>query len=721
MAEMSFVPYKPEPADTDPADAARRFYEILNQRRSVRFFSDRAVPREVNETLEMGLYEPSDPPLFQQEMIGEAVILKKMESEEALRQAILDREFNVGVALGPDFSRKMRSGEKGTIKLFFSSDFPEEIKETYIIIMKEFSSALGGMALNIDTTPEILGVDRAGAQIPPRDRMRPLMALIMLMLETMGLAMLITEERVRHTLGALIVTPMRIGDFFIGKGISGVGLAFIQATAIVAVTGGLRVNPLLILFVLIAYANIVSQGERSVTQIQTELKSFYGLVMILLEVMVALVAPVIVAMSIQAERQRKSMDLIMTAPVSPKYFLVGKILSGYRYVLMLLFLSLPITAAAVVLGGATWSEVLISYCLIASHGLIYIAISLPIAALSQKVVPTVMYSYVACGAWAYVLSAPAIGMVMYSGMGGFARGAAEAPFWVLMFPMGIAFGVETYTVIWGLHVPNWLLAVATTLLLTKFFVLGAGSALTRIGSKETVSLRVHGLLVALVFSFVLSADLFGLGIGSLLVFSHEFAIFAAVLSVPLVFVLPHLSTWSYVDERKCRPGAMASVRACLSGAPEGGLPYLLMLLGAIYGGLWLSAARAGLSLDAVVVKYLFWLTGAWVFFWSMGWLLSSFTRTGIGTARKSYLAFTVLFTLLPWPALAILQLGLEGIDVFSIYPLVALKYDASEIGTVVFMGIEFWAVAAVMAYWGERRRKKIVSSYGGQTHERQPA
>ena len=51
MAEMSFIPYKPEPADTDPADAARRFYEILNQRRSVRFFSDRPVPREVIENL----------------------------------------------------------------------------------------------------------------------------------------------------------------------------------------------------------------------------------------------------------------------------------------------------------------------------------------------------------------------------------------------------------------------------------------------------------------------------------------------------------------------------------------------------------------------------------------------------------------------------------------------------------------------------------------------
>ena len=136
---------------------------------------------------------------------------------------------------------------------------------------------------------------------------------------------------------------------------------------------------LMIVIVTISYSAIVSQGERSVTVIQGELQQFYMSVVGLLEAMVALVAPVIVAMSIQAERQRKSIDLVMSAPVSPKYFLIGKVFSGYRYVLMLLFLSLPISAAAVVLGGVTWREVLVTYLLIASHALLYIAISLPIA------------------------------------------------------------------------------------------------------------------------------------------------------------------------------------------------------------------------------------------------------------------------------------------------------------------------------------------------------
>ncbi len=51
MDELRFISYKPGNPATDPADAARRFYEILRQRRSVRLFSDRPVPREVIEDL----------------------------------------------------------------------------------------------------------------------------------------------------------------------------------------------------------------------------------------------------------------------------------------------------------------------------------------------------------------------------------------------------------------------------------------------------------------------------------------------------------------------------------------------------------------------------------------------------------------------------------------------------------------------------------------------
>ena len=44
-------PHRPYVPETSPAAAADRFLEVMRQRRSVRFFSDRPVPRELVETL----------------------------------------------------------------------------------------------------------------------------------------------------------------------------------------------------------------------------------------------------------------------------------------------------------------------------------------------------------------------------------------------------------------------------------------------------------------------------------------------------------------------------------------------------------------------------------------------------------------------------------------------------------------------------------------------
>ena len=491
---------------------------------------------------------------------------------------------------------------------------------------------------------------------------------------------------------------------------------------------------LLILFVILAYWNIVSQGRQSVAQIQGELKSFYNLILVLLEVMVALVAPVIVGMSIHAERRRQSLDLILTAPVSPKYFLIGKFISGYRYILMLLFLSLPITAAAVVLGGATWSEVLISYVLIATHALLLMAISLPIALLSPKVVSAVMYSYIGC--WAVFLVGSVAGAA-YSAMpfmmGGFGGsiGSQEGPFWPLMFPVFFGSGIETHTVMFGTQVPNWILAVAMTLFIVKFFLLAGGSVMTRAGSKETVSLRIHGLVIAALLSFVVTREAVGsLGFvagppgfgGSPADVAYGFAIIVSALTLPLLVILPHISTWSLFDERKTRPGGVFSLRASLTSAPEGGLPYLLMLVAAIVVGPFISILVGGGGLTAIVLPYLIWLAGAWVFFWSLGWLLSSFVKTGIATARKSQLAFTIIIALLPWPVLAMVSTVLGPYsDPWVVYPLVALKYEPDDLLFVMFMASEFWLLAAVFGVWGEWRRKNVVSSYVRPKNEAEPA
>ncbi len=51
MPDLAYVPYRPIEPDDDPERLSQRFYKKLQQRRSVRMFSDRPVPREVIENL----------------------------------------------------------------------------------------------------------------------------------------------------------------------------------------------------------------------------------------------------------------------------------------------------------------------------------------------------------------------------------------------------------------------------------------------------------------------------------------------------------------------------------------------------------------------------------------------------------------------------------------------------------------------------------------------
>ncbi|MEA2552748.1 MAG: hypothetical protein QOJ65_924, partial [Fimbriimonadaceae bacterium] len=106
------------------------------------------------------------------------------------------------------------------------------------------------------------------------------------------------------------------------------------------------------------YSQSVDRGQVSVVQAQAWLQNFYEMIMVLLAAMITLVAPALAATAIVIEKERRSLDLLFSAPVKPKVLLVGKMLSAYRYTWMLLVLSLPVTAVCVVLGGATWSEVL---------------------------------------------------------------------------------------------------------------------------------------------------------------------------------------------------------------------------------------------------------------------------------------------------------------------------------------------------------------------------
>ena len=126
-------------------------------------------------------------------------------------------------------------------------------------LLRELVYAQTGQPLAVEFAVQVVpGPDMTGRQIPVRDRMRPLLAVFLVVFETFGMATLITEEIERRTIQALLVTPVSVKDLFAAKGITGITMAFGQAALFMAAVGGLADGPAIIILALFLAALLVT-------------------------------------------------------------------------------------------------------------------------------------------------------------------------------------------------------------------------------------------------------------------------------------------------------------------------------------------------------------------------------------------------------------------------------------------------------------------------------
>jgi len=215
------------------------------------------MPASVDEKLDIGLYAPVIPPVFEQ-VQGEGLSIEITDSVDALEKAVIEGRYLAGIALPEDIMEKLATGSKVKVDVYFASDTPEELKDAVTNLIEELAYMQSGQILAVEISEEIIGPDMLGMQIPPRDRILPFFAVLIILVETLGLSSLISEEVESHTAQALLITPMSVKGLFLAKGITGVSLAFGQALLFMVVTGGLNQQPLIILVTLLLAALLVT-------------------------------------------------------------------------------------------------------------------------------------------------------------------------------------------------------------------------------------------------------------------------------------------------------------------------------------------------------------------------------------------------------------------------------------------------------------------------------
>jgi ABC-2 type transport system permease protein len=207
------------------------------------------MPARVDETLVLGVHPPAMASALRLAMgvaaDEPALTLLPFETEAALAAAIAGdgpagqaRPF-VGISLPLDLLVRARLGQSVTARVYVDAAVPSEVRGAMTSAVREVVATAAGLPLPVSWAADeliVLGTDRAGAQVPLRERMRPMMAFAVLLTESLALAGLVSVEISQRTATALLATPARTFDVLLAKGIVGTLLAFSQAMILLLVT-----------------------------------------------------------------------------------------------------------------------------------------------------------------------------------------------------------------------------------------------------------------------------------------------------------------------------------------------------------------------------------------------------------------------------------------------------------------------------------------------------
>jgi ABC-type transport system involved in multi-copper enzyme maturation permease subunit len=427
----------------------------------------------------------------------------------------------------------------------------------------------------------------------------------------------------------------------------------------------------LILICGFAYNQFADQGAQSISVLQSRLTEFYHVVMGILSGMIVLVGPGLTASAITMERQRRSLDLVFSAPVRPKYILVGKMIAGMRYLLMLLVLALPVVSVCVVMGGATWGDVIGAFMNLLNAGLIMLAIGLLMSSLVGSNIGAILGAYTIIGMYCALTAIFTVETFSHTGgPPGFGSGNLAAPWYGNLLPFTASLTAPTFTVIRDVEVPNWVFGSIYSLLVCKVLLAGAGSALSPFNSTETKVMRLHGLIAMAAIIFLLGAPVVARVALEQPNPGTAVSIAVGVAAASTFFLWPNIMCYGNDVERKFWHDGIFKPSRMLTASPAGALPYLMtlviisalaMLVGVVFFSKIIAGSGGsrpgGLTYDEVFKPIgvgFVWALG-FVTFW---WGVARYTSASAGSlrgARLGLISVLVVLLALPTPVFSVIE------------------------------------------------------------------
>ena len=214
------------------------------------------LPNQVDQSLGMAFFiEDREIPLYQR-LVDEPGDYTIFDSEAEMLTALEETgDFFVGLSLPADLTEAAARGETVELNAYYAPGVPAEAKQIFHDVLVLIANTVNPETLadlaRFNDTQVVLGNDMTGAPLSMRDRLAPLLLMMIVVIEVFGLATLLNRDVDNGTARALVTGPLRLHEFFVGKALMGMVLAFGQVLILSAVMGILGTAPLLLLATLL--------------------------------------------------------------------------------------------------------------------------------------------------------------------------------------------------------------------------------------------------------------------------------------------------------------------------------------------------------------------------------------------------------------------------------------------------------------------------------------
>lgn len=171
---------------------------------------------------------------------------------------------DIGIAFPRTLVADVSLGDEPVdVTVYSDAGVPDEIRGAMKSFVREVGFQLSGTQLPVTMPDEdsiVLGSDRAGDQVSLRDKLVPMLAFMILLMEAFSLSSLISVEVLQRTVTALLVTPVRVADLLVAKSVFGTGLALVQGLFVLGVVGAFTPENWLVLVVTMLIGSMMFTG-----------------------------------------------------------------------------------------------------------------------------------------------------------------------------------------------------------------------------------------------------------------------------------------------------------------------------------------------------------------------------------------------------------------------------------------------------------------------------